>query len=989
MKTFLPAIIALLSLSTSSIAQSPKSAVGTDAGWFSEAQSVIGKMEYEFRQTDPRSFACANRSQKVIYTIHSNGYSVAPGNFAGMPPAEWKTSFDVVAASKGAVAHRPDASPRYEAAAAHLLQHHDLFTIEYLNSAEGLRQNFIINRAPEGSQALKLTIALKNTGLHARLVNRQILKLADKNGKTILQYDALSVWDARHTPLPAHMELSDGGHLAIVVDDRGAQYPVTIDPLNHSAEWSGTAVGILPSLVGQLSVDAAYGYSVAGLGDVNGDGYDDVAIGAPGLVDIISGSGTLAGVGAVFVYYGKPGGLSATPDAKLQPSTAAAGALFGYSIAGGDINGDGKADVIVGAPMDKVSVSAGGSNTVSGKIGKVYVFSGASLTASTITPLLTLQLSGSGILETTNISANALFGFSVSVTDDLNKDGLKDIIVGAPTYAGIKNILGFKSLDVQSGAAFVFLSDNSGGFSTVKLNPPTSSLLGLGILNTNIGGLLFGISVDGAGDYNGDGLPDVVVGAPAGVNLGSLNGLLTGQLLQGSAMVYYGTGSGVQTQAGATLAASSGGLLTNLTGTLSNIVNLFGYCVKGVKDVNGNRTGNILVGAPLGGTLTNLLGGLQVKTGTVSVFVKKSSSPSGIVTPNQQLSSPRNSNTILGLIQSSLLFGFSIDNAYDMNCDGIPDIVIGEPASSGAQLIAANVTGGSAYVFTGNADGTYKATPAWTLGATYDSDLGVNVASLIGYSVAGAGKVKGSSGTNKVLAGAPGLTLDFGSGLLNLGSTLNTLFGLAAGNNGPGKSYEFDPALCLSGNGSQSSLPLNIINFNAVASDNSKVLVSWDVVTEKDINSYTIQRSTDGLNWGVFGILPGNPANSNEEHYSITDNHPFSGTSYYRILQLDIDNSSFYTGVKMVSINTTVAANMQVNNPFHQSISIRLTAPASGKLSTDLLDLTGKVLRHEESQANAGLNNITISGLSGLANGMYFIRVTSGGQQYSAKLIKE
>ena len=124
---------------------------------------------------------------------------------------------------------------------------------------------------------------------------------------------------------------------------------------------------------------------------------------------------------------------------------------------------------------------------------------------------------------------------------------------------------------------FVFLSNGVNNYNLVQLNPPTSSLLGLGLLSSNISGLLFGMSVDGAGDYNGDGHTDVVVGAPAGVDLGSLSGLLTGQLLQGSAMVYYGTSSGIDVQPDATLAASSGGLLTNFSGTLANVANLFGF----------------------------------------------------------------------------------------------------------------------------------------------------------------------------------------------------------------------------------------------------------------------------------------------------------------------------------------------------------------------------------------------------------------------------
>ncbi|MBS1567157.1 MAG: hypothetical protein JST39_22430, partial [Bacteroidetes bacterium] len=369
------------------------------------------------------------------------------------------------------------------------------------------------------------------------------------------------------------------------------------------------------------------------------------------------------------------------------------------------------------------------------------------------------------------------------------------------------------------------------------------------------------------------------------------------------------------------------------------------------------RNGNILVGAPLGGVLTNLLGGLQVKTGTVSVFTKKNASPSGIVAPTQQISSPRNSNSILNIVQSSLLMGFSMDNSYDMNCDGIGDIIVGEPASSGVQLISANVAGGSAYVFTGNSDGTYSTTPAWTLGSTPSNALGVNVASLTGYSVAGIRHTAGSAKGNNVMAGAPGMTLNFGTGLLNMGNTLGTLFGLVAGNNGVGKSFASDPGLCST---NFSSLPLNIINFNAVATGAARAQISWDVVTEKNINSYTIERSTDAIHWEIFGILPGNQSSNAQAHFSITDNHPNNGVNYYRIQQMDIDNSIFYTEIKMVNFGSNVSGRLSAINPFGASITLRLNAESSGNAQTLLLDLTGKVISRQESRVTTGMNVITI-----------------------------
>jgi len=761
--------------------------------WLDRAQQYIKETEYHFKNDgNSTTFYGANKVQHLQFAITPSGYSISPLQFSAekkessnwqedLSFSELRRGDDHIAIGDGATISRNNSFLTYQ---------YPNFSVEFINSEKGLRQNFIIQNKPAGNGDLQVVLKLKGD-LSASLLNNGI-QFKDKTGATKLFYTDLNVWDADHRVINASMQLTDKNTLAIVVNDKDANYPLTIDPINKTPEWTTSADGVLPSLVGQLAVDAAYGFTVAGLGDVNGDGYDDVAIGAPTLADVISGTGTLASVGAVFVYYGSSSGLSTVPAAVLQPTTPVAGALFGYSIAGGDINNDSKADIIVGAPMDVVSITVGGGGTASGTVGKVYVYSGATLSTG-VSPFLQLQLSGNGILENgVNLSVKALFGFSVAVTQDLNGDNNNDIIVGAPAYAGIKTgLLGNSLLDVQSGGAFVFLSNTNGTHSLTKLKPIESGLLGLPILQSNINGLLFGYSVDGLGDYNGDGKPDVIASAPAGIDLSSLGAILNGKLLQGSATVYYGTGTGINVNPGATLVATSGGLLTNITGTIANIANMFGTAVRGVKNPDGTRNGNVLVGAPLGGDVFNILS-LKLKTGTVSVFKKKASSPNGDVIPDQVLASPRNSNTILGIIQSNLLFGYSLDNTLDINCDGYSDIIVGEPASSGVQLLNANVSGGAAYVYLGNSTGTYQTSPFWTLTATEDAFLGVNATSLIGYSVAGAGHVKGVNNANKVLIGTPSRTLDFGSGLLNLGGTLGTIFSLTSGQNGVGKSYVFD-----------------------------------------------------------------------------------------------------------------------------------------------------------------------------------------------------
>ena len=849
--------------------------------WLTAAQSYIATSEYFFNPVaGHNNYYVANKKQRTGFIIGNSGYSVSPVRFTDNPKNEddWKVSLQLKYIGKGSKnIFEPSANqPGVITSQNRLTVAHENFSIEYLNDEAGLRQNFIINQRPSGKR--NLSISMKATGdLHPVSENNAV-QFKDFNGITRLYYRGLKVWDANHHQLKAKMRLRDHDELLITVDDSKATYPITVDPINQTPEWTTSADGILPTLIGQLAVEAAYGFSVAGLGDVNGDGFDDVAVGAPAMVDLISGTGTLASVGAVFVYYGSANGLPVIPDAKLQPTTCIAGALFGFSIAGGDVNKDNKADIIVGAPMDNVSISIGGTSTASGKIGKAYVFNGATLSTTT-TPFLTLQLNGSGILENKiNLSVNALFGFSVAVTEDLNGDGKKDMIVGAPTYAGIKaGLLGSHILDVQSGGAFVFLTNASNNsVSLSKLEPIKTSLLGLGLLESNINGLLFGYSVDGLGDYNGDGKPDVVATAPAGINASSISALVNGKLLQGSALVYYGTGAGVNVNSGATLTATSGGLLSNLTGSIANVANLFGVSVKGVKNALGARNGNVIVGAPLGNAIINVLN-LQLKTGTVSLFKKKAAS--GYVIPDQILTSPRNSNNILQIIQSNLLFGYSLDNVLDVNCDGIGDIVVGEPASSGVQLLNANVAGGAAYVYLGKADGTYQAAPSWTLTAYEDAFLGVNATSLIGYSVAGAGKVKGAAGNNKILVGSPSRTLDFGSGLLNLGNTLGTLFSLVAGNNGVGKAFLFDTKQCITLNLTKKDVLCNGGNTGSITATFSDGTGPYMIkIDDGSYAAATSPTTFNGLSAGTHTITV-KDANGTEKSVSINVTEPAAITA--------------------------------------------------------------------------------------------------------------
>jgi FG-GAP repeat len=926
----------LLSLSMYAQKEMP---AGVTADWQQQSIASIQDMEYTFHSTHANTYVTKNPANRLGFTIDEKGYTVN----SLQVNEEWKASFLVEKiGGRSPISTNPNefviVKKKRE-----LTYQSNKYDIQYLNDGNGLRQNFIVREKPEGQGHLLTDIKI-NTSLQVAVKGQNSLQLhtAGKPADIKLIYDQLKVWDANHQPLTATMEYNEPTNLlTIIVNDENAAYPITIDPLNRVPEWTSSADGILPGLLTnlQLQVQTLYGYTVAGLGDINGDGYDDVAISAPTMADVITGTGSLTGVGAVFIYLGSPLGLSTTPSKILQPSTAVSGALFGFSVDAGDVTGDGKNDIVIGAPMDRYQTSASsllGPVNVQVTAGKVYVYRSEDLFSSpNPTPFLQLRLQGTDFFSTgilgvlqSNVTVNPLFGFAVAVTRDLNNDNKADILIGSPAY------LGAELLAAQSGAAFVYYSDNLNTTTPAKLNTPTPSLLGLVSLPiANTSGLLFGFSIDGAGDFNNDGRPDVVVGAPAGADLSSLGGIFTGQFLGGSAYVFFGNATSVNT-------TSTVKLQANPTGLLSNAANLFGYKVKGAMNAQGLKTGNILVGAPSGAVLSNVLNGLKVKAGQLHVFQKKNISANGTYSSNQIISSPRSSSILSILtgqtINVSLLYASSLDNMLDVNCDNIGDIIVGEPLSTAVPLIGADVVGGAAYIYLGNADGTYNPTPIWDLYSQVSPLLGVNTTALTGYSVAGARYIKGRSQGVRSLIGGPSNSLDFGVGLLNLGNTLGTTFDFAFDNNGLGKSYSFPYSSC------NTVLPATLVEFKGTPV-NKTVVLNWVSVTEDKLNHYELQRSIDATNFETIAIsfAKGNQYNQ----YEYSDKTPFSGINYYRLKMNDNDGKSNYSAIVAVRFDQKVDGSIVVApNPVQNDIQIRLTGIEKGIYRMQLQNAAGQTL---------------------------------------------
>ncbi|RYZ38235.1 MAG: hypothetical protein EOP49_31115, partial [Sphingobacteriales bacterium] len=443
---------------------------------FDQAAVYVNNFEHTFHPESTYGvFKTANAEQQLSVELNAHGYTITNLRASEKDQA-WKSGFSIVSAGRDEISWQPDAEFRVANKITTVIYEFAAINIEYINDKEGIRQNFIVKEKFAGQGDLRISLNLE-TELEARLIDGQKLALYTRGNKSTLasSYEDLKVWDANHQPLAAHMELNNNATgLSLVVDDKNAVYPVTIDPLNRTPSWLTSSDDLIPTLLNNLAlqVNTLYGHVVAGVGDVNGDGFDDVAVGAPGMIDIVVASG-LANVGAVFVYFGSSTGLPTVPSKVLVPTTPWAGALFGYSVAGGDVTGDGINDIIVGAPLDNISLNFGAGG-VDGQVGKVYVYEGGALAGPNPGALVSVSLNTSQI-DVSTIALKALYGFSVSAVDDMNGDGKGEIIVGAPTYVELS------PAHIATGGAFIHMSDPANTFTTIRsLQPQNGGLLGIG-----------------------------------------------------------------------------------------------------------------------------------------------------------------------------------------------------------------------------------------------------------------------------------------------------------------------------------------------------------------------------------------------------------------------------------------------------------------------------------------------------------------------------
>jgi hypothetical protein len=461
---------------------------------------------------------------------------------------------------------------------------------------------------------------------------------------------------AATTPALPRANILEEPSLEIDLDESESPHPIIT-----SANVITASISDADWMAEGNQTSAHLGSSVASAGDVNGDGYDDVIVGVPGYR-----YAQWASAGAVFVWYGSPSGLGVAGN----PSNADwqvlndQGGNLGHSVGtAGDVNNDGYDDVIVGAPtfhIDELNLA-----------GAAFVWYGSDE-----------GLGGDGTTDGADWVAHgnqsaAWFGESVTTAGDVDKDGYDDIIVGA-SYHDNDQI-------PSAGAAFVW----------------HGSLAGLGATGTisNTDWLVqgdqenarTGLSVSTAGDVNGDGFDDVIVGAYGYDNDGF-------DFPGGAAFVWHGSESGLGpdgTQDDADWMAD---------GDKSDA--RYGVSVGTAGDVNGDGYDDVIVGAPgFDNDLIDRAGAAFVWHGSAAGLGATGSSDNA-------------DWTVLG-DQHIGLFGWSVGSAGDVNNDGYDDAIMGSHGYGSSN--------GICLVFNGSADGLLPRSLAWSVEPSERIKLGFSV----------------------------------------------------------------------------------------------------------------------------------------------------------------------------------------------------------------------------------------------------------------------
>ncbi len=641
---------------------------------------------------------------------------------------------------------------------------------------------------------------------------------------------------------------------------------------------------------------SSFGLPVAYAGDINNDGFSDI---------IVSDANESNSVGSVYLYLGSQ---SMDNYVDVHFVGEGSGNTFGQYMTSGDFNGDGYPDIAVEATMYNNGEGItyfyfGGINadTVAdltipgrGEISSAGDVNGdgyddfliANTSADNYKGEVYLYYGGNPMDTQHDFVFKGkynyqYFGTSLSSAGDVNGDGYDDIIIGSNSkYADI--FFGGETLSLTSD---VHLEETS-------------------LQN-------FGKHVSSAGDVNNDGYDDVMV---SGDHYSSSN--------LGRVLIYFG-GQSMDATADVGLSGEHG-------------YDGFGRALSSAGDVNGDGYDDVIIGAykyNSDGRAYIFYGGSPMST-TAGVTLDAE-------TPGDE-------------------FGYIVSKIGDINSDGYDDVIVGAPYF---YIDSYHTTMGKSYIYYGGS--SMSTTPQYTIVLDYTKYY-ISSSSPV---ACGVGDFNGDGKNNFVVSNFDHIQ------------------------NGMAFLY-YD---------SNSALPVELTSFSANAQQDG-VLLSWKTATEVNNYGFEIERSVAQIvkqsnEWEKIGFVEGHGNSNSPKQYKFLDNSVTGGKYIYRLKQIDTDGSYKYS--KLIEVNTELPGRFELlqnyPNPFNPTTTIKYSIPTSsplakgrteeGFVTLKVYDVLGREIKTLVNKKQSPGNYTVEFNAANLPSGLYFYKLTAGSFSQTKKMI--